>query len=103
MENQDLLLIKKKLNELANLSSWLEHIEEQLIAYNDLLLTLSKQINNDEVIGTKKEAAQFIGRDEQTISNLLSEGRIINYGRGRLFIFHKSELMDVRERRNGNN
>lgn len=51
----------------------------------------------DEVIGTKKKAAEFLGYDEQTISALLEEGRLVNYGRGRLFIFRKSELLDLRE------
>ena len=54
----------------------------------------------DEAIGTKKKAAEFIGYDEQTITTLLEEGRLVNYGRGRLFIFHKSELLDLREVRN---
>lgn len=59
-----------------------------------------KKVKLDEVVGTKIEAAKFIGYDEQTITSLLDEGRIVNYGRGRIFIFHKSELLDIRKVRN---
>jgi excisionase family DNA binding protein len=52
------------------------------------------------MISTKEKAASFMDLDKQTVENLIKEGRIINYGRGRLFLFNKSELTDIRKTRN---
>jgi len=55
----------------------------------------------EELIRTRARAAKFLDNaDAQTIDTLLKEGRIINYGRDRLYLFHKSELLDIREIRN---
>ena len=71
---------------------------------NEEILSQIKQLNekvdllgcSDSVIGTKIKAAEFIGYDHQSIDTLINEGRIINYGRGKIFTFHKNELMDLR-------
>jgi hypothetical protein len=85
--------------EIQNVIEAVEHLSERLANIEEknrkMLDLLMKKC--DEAVGGKKEAAKFIGYDEQTITTLLGEGRIINYGRGRIFIFHKSELLDLRE------
>ena len=84
--------IQNVIEAVEHLSVRLANIEEKNRKMLDLLMKKC-----DEIIGTKKKAAEFIGYDEQTITTLLEEGRLVNYGRGRLFIFHKSELLDLRE------
>lgn len=88
--------------EIQNVVEVIENLSEkvtQVEKINKKILELLLE-KCDEIIGTKKKAAEFIGYDEQTITTLLEEGRLVNYGRGRLFIFHKSELLDLREVRN---
>lgn len=71
---------------------------------NEEILSQIKQLNkkvdllgcSDSIIGTKIKAAEFIGYDHQSIDTLINEGRIVNYGRGKIFTFHKNELMDLR-------
>lgn len=78
----------------------IEGLKQNMQIMNNLLKLILEKVECQEVVGTKIEAGKFIGYNEQTITSLLDEGRIINYGRGRVFIFHKSELLDIREVRN---
>jgi len=86
--------------ENKNVEQEIEKLNHNLIMMHGLLKLILEKVECNEVVGTKVEAAKFIGYDEQTITSLLDEGRIINYGRGRIFIFHKSELLDIRKVRN---
>jgi len=92
MEDQQIELIE-----------YFNKIEDMIVNITTDIIEMKNTLNKvklDEAVGTKIEAAKFIGYDEQTITSLLDEGRIISYGRGRIFIFHKSELLDIREVRN---
>ena len=87
-----------------------EYLEKFEHNYEEILSQI-RQLNHkvdafvysDGVIGTREAAADFIGYKAQTIDTLIREGRIINYGRGKIFIFHKNELMDLRNTRESNN
>lgn len=87
-------------NVIEETLSRIENVSYLIHKVYDLLNRIAEELRCDDVIGTKKKAADFIDYDVQTIDTLLKEGRIINYGRDRIFIFHKSELRDVREVRN---
>ena len=86
---------------IVNLTEFL--IEQKEISEN-ILVRISKieeQISGlgceEEAVSTRERAANFIGCDAQHIDTLIGEGRIINYGRGRFYMFKKSELLDVRK------
>lgn len=74
-------------------------LEEIINDISQLKSSQSFSPANDEML-TKQEAALFMHCDEQMVKKLENEGRIINYGRGRLLRYKKSELMDLREVRN---
>ncbi|MEA3452341.1 MAG: helix-turn-helix domain-containing protein, partial [Bacteroidota bacterium] len=88
---------KRKKMENQSVEREIEGLKQNMHIMNNLLKLILEKVDCNEVIGTKVEAAKFIGYDEQTITSLLDEGRIKNYGRGRIFIFHKSELLDIRK------
>jgi len=85
--------------ENKNVEQEIEKLNHNLIMMHGLLKLILEKVECNEVVDTKKAAAKFIGYDEQTITSLIEEGRIVNYGRGRIFIFQKSELADLREKR----
>jgi len=83
-----------------------ENVIEAMASMSEKIVNLEKSNQKilkyilekcEEAVTTKKKAASSIGCDQQTITTLLNEGRIINYGRGDLYLFHKSELLDIRE------
>ena len=83
----------------------IEEYLERLEKSNEEILSHIKQLKekvdslefDNKPISSKVRAAEYLECDPQFITTLIDEGRIVNYGRGTFFLFHKDELNDVSE------
>ncbi|MBE0514980.1 hypothetical protein [Sulfurimonas sp.] len=90
--------MNRDIQELKDLIVCLEHMIE--MNHKEILKKIDSLSCNDRLI-TKEEAAEVISCEKQMIKKLEYEGRITNYGRGSFLRYRKSELLDLREVRNG--
>lgn len=102
MNAEEYLELKKL---ILNLEKKVDFNQDTVVKQNqENYEKIAKKIDEtscDDKLVTKEEAAKVISCEEQMIKKLEHEGRITNYGRGRFLRYRRSELLDVREVRNG--